>query len=76
MQIQYASISVTLGRTMGQAFSECLFHPERLDQYRYQLRTCVRDQVRIPTMAFPLQGSAKRWALGCVNPASWFPLAA
>ena len=23
-----------------------------------------------------LQGSAKRWALGCVNPTSWLPLAA
>ena len=31
---------------MGQAFSDCLFHPERLDQYSFQLRTCVRDQVR------------------------------
>ena len=30
---------------MGQAFSDCLFHPERLDQYSHQLRTCVRDQV-------------------------------
>ena len=33
------------GRTIGQAFSDCLFHPERLDQYNYQLRTCIRDQV-------------------------------
>ena len=23
-----------------------------------------------------VQGWAKEWALGCVNPASWFPLAA
>ena len=29
-----------------------------------------------PKPYFFVQGSAKRWALGCVNPASWLPLAA
>ena len=28
-----------------------------------------------PHSALIVQGSAKRWALGCVNPASWLPLA-
>ena len=30
----------------------------------------------MPFSIYPIQGSAIRWALGCVNPASWLPLAA
>ena len=32
-------------------------------------------EVEVWRLVLNLQGSAKRWAPGCVNPASWLPLA-
>ena len=46
------------------------------------LQNVTKNQTNLPTPSMitayyssDVQGSAIRWALGCVNPASWFPLA-
>ena len=41
-----------------------------------QFSWCRVTLRRKRTATWYLQGSAKRWALGCVNSASWLPLAA
>ena len=34
-----------------------------------------KERAKSTTQIGGVQGSAKRWALGCVNPTSWLPLA-
>ena len=52
------------------------------DNMRYHLSRCSlleqvrKEQIKEWQQCKRVQGSAKRWALGCVNPGSLLPLAA
>ena len=42
----------------------------------FSLGNLLAQKTTRTTLPHTVQGSAKRWALGCVNPAFWIPLAA
>ena len=66
----------TKGQKMGdQRREEINVHPPSQNQkYISSVGMCAKAQ-QLKTNLFRVQGSAKRWFLGCVNPAFWLPLA-